>query len=39
MITEAKAKLWSKLGSRATYGQAMMSLPEKTLKFWQCQLT
>ena len=29
MITEAKAKLWSKLGSRATYGQAMMSLPEK----------
>jgi len=29
MITESKIKLWSKLGSRATYGQAMLSLPEK----------
>ena len=28
-ITKSKAKLWSKLGSRATYGQAVQSLPEE----------
>lgn len=28
MITESKIKLWSKLGSRATFGQSMLSLPE-----------
>ena len=31
-ISESKIKLWSKLGSRATYGQAMLSLPDKNLK-------
>ncbi len=27
-ISKSKTKLWSKLGSRATYGQAMLSIPE-----------
>ena len=31
-ISESKIKLWSKLGSRATYGQAMLSLPEHNPK-------
>ena len=32
IINESKSKLWSKLGSRATYGQAVLSLPENHSK-------